>query len=283
MQMRRGTYYGHHIRVREVAGLLLVEKKHPGGDRTPPHAHAQPVVCFLVDGSRHVGFGGEIHNCTPRTIVSYPPGEIHWDQFAPAGGRAFVIEFDPVWRERLGRIASVLDEPHVRTGGAFATTAMRIYDESQRQDDASDLVIEGLILELLGSLSRGHLGRTVQSTPAWLRTTADLLHAEFRTPPGLRELASRVGIHPVHLSRVFRARHGCTIGEFVRRIRIEHASRELMTSKRTLAEIAYDAGFTDQSHFTKAFRRVTHTTPARFRTQVIGRPADRAGPRRANQ
>jgi AraC family transcriptional regulator len=270
VQLAQVGYYGSQVRSREVAGLLLTEKVHAGGDRTPPHSHEQPFLCVVLDGACQVGFYSGTQTCTPRSVVYHPAGEIHWDQFAPSGGRAFAIEFGPIWRERLARVGTALDEPHVRIGGPVSSAAVRLYDESRRHDDVASMVIEGLMLELLGLLSRAQQGRTVDTAPAWLRNAEDLLHAEFRAPPALSELATRVGVHPVHLSRVFRARHGCTVGDYIRRIRIECASDALVMSERSVAEIAYETGFTDQSHFTKAFRRVTLTTPAKFRAAGVG-------------
>jgi AraC family transcriptional regulator len=81
----------------------------------------------------------------------------------------------------------------------------------------------------------------------------------------LAGVAASVGVHPVHLARVFRQHYRCTIGEYVRQVRIEFASRELSVSDAPLAEIAFTSGFSDQSHFSKTFKRLTGQTPAQFR------------------
>ena len=60
-------------------------------------------------------------------------------------------------------------------------------------------------------------------------------------------------------------RYGCTVGEYVRRLRIEFACRELSDSEKPLAFIAQNAGFFDQSHFSKTFKLLTGQSPAAYR------------------
>jgi AraC family transcriptional regulator len=67
------------------------------------------------------------------------------------------------------------------------------------------------------------------------------------------------------LAREFRACHGMSVGEYGRRVRLSWAATELVSGDRSLAEVAAEAGFADQSHFTRLFKRHVGTTPARYR------------------
>jgi AraC family transcriptional regulator len=265
VQLPRGAYFGRKLLSREMAGLILTEKTHPVGERTPVHAHQQPYLCLVLEGSWKEQFEGGNRTCTPRTVIYHPSGDAHSDDFSRQSGRVFAIELDENWSARLNRLSPLLDRSHEIAGGTVAATAVRIYDESRRADKFSELVIEGLMLELIGLLSRSTLNRTVDAAPRWLRLVEEILQRDFRDPPDLPDLAARAGVHPVHLSRAFRARHGCSINEYIRRNRVEYACHVLATSDCSLVALAYDAGFSDQSHFTNTFRRVTGTTPARFR------------------
>jgi AraC family transcriptional regulator len=64
-----------------------------------------------------------------------------------------------------------------------------------------------------------------------------------------------------------------TVGEYLRRLRVEYTGRELSGSNRPLVDIGLDAGFSDQSHFTRTFKRVTGLTPAAYRS-LHGRNRD---------
>jgi len=264
----RGIYFGRNVRSREVAGLILTEKVHPVGERTPPHSHAQPYFCFVLEGSWEERSGSAARRCAPQTLIYHPPGDVHSDHFRTNPGRVFAIEMDSGWKDRMATLSGLFKEPRVVESGAPAAVAMRLFDESRRNDSPSALVIEGLMLELLGSLARSRAGIASAPAPTWMRTTEEMLHARFRNPPSVREMASHGGVHPVHLARAFRARHGCSISDYVSRLRIEAACAALSTSVRTLSDIALDVGFFDQSHFTKVFHRIIGTTPARFRAAV---------------
>jgi AraC family transcriptional regulator len=75
-------------------------------------------------------------------------------------------------------------------------------------------------------------------------------------------------VHPVHLAREFRRFEHCTIGEYVRRLRIEQACRRLTHSTDPIAAIAAEAGFADQSHFARTFKRVVGMSPVQFRATL---------------
>jgi AraC family transcriptional regulator len=80
----------------------------------------------------------------------------------------------------------------------------------------------------------------------------------------LGEIAGAVGVSADHLTRTFRRYHGCTIRECIRRLRVEYAWQRLASSPVSVVHLALDAGFYDQSHFTKTFRRSMGVTLAAF-------------------
>ncbi len=99
----------------------------------------------------------------------------------------------------------------------------------------------------------------------WLLQARDLLHDRFSEDLSLSEVAAAVGVHPVHLARVFRKEYGCTLGDYIRKLRVEFACRKLANSETPLAQIALLSGYSDQSHFSNAFRRQMGMTPGEFR------------------
>lgn len=90
----------------------------------------------------------------------------------------------------------------------------------------------------------------------------------------MRELAKEARVHPVHLARVFRKIERRTPGEYQQRLQVWVACELLRDPGWPLAAIAAECGFSDQSRFTRIFRRMAGTTPARFRLAVLlARPA----------
>src|SRR5215212_2482692 len=109
VHLPRGVYYGRNLACREIAGLILTEKIHPAGERTPRHAHSHPYLCLVLEGSWKEEFEGGSRTCSPRTLIYHPPGEVHSDDFSNQSGRVFAIELDSYWSERLGRLSPLLD------------------------------------------------------------------------------------------------------------------------------------------------------------------------------
>jgi AraC family transcriptional regulator len=153
----------------------------------------------------------------------------------------------------------------------------RLYKEFRQSDELSPLAIEGLTLELLAECSRQASRTGDRHPPRWLLAVSDLVQARFREPLTLGAIAETVGVHPAHLARVFRRFHGCTLGDHVRRLRVEFACHRLTTSDAPLVDIALATGFSDQSHFSNAFRRHTGMTPAAFRRAARPRKSDAKG------
>ena len=98
------------------------------------------------------------------------------------------------------------------------------------------------------------------------------MRASFKRPIDLAEVAAACGVHPVHLARVFRQFYGVSPGEYLRGLRLDWAAAQLALASagatHTLASLALQAGFSDQSHFTRAFKRHTGCTPAQYRVLV---------------
>jgi AraC family transcriptional regulator len=132
-------------------------------------------------------------------------------------------------------------------------------------DPVGPLAIEGLMLELLVETSRRRENVSERKPPHWLRQARDLVNDRFAENLSLDDIAATVKVHPSHLARVFRQQYGCSIGEYTRQLRLDHARHELSTSEASLLEIAVASGFSDQSHFSKAFKRHTGLTPTEFR------------------
>ena len=126
-------------------------------------------------------------------------------------------------------------------------------------------MIEAILFEIIASASSSSTDLCEHGVPKWLKQAQEYLHAHFAENVSFTALAELVGMHPVYLAREFHRAYGCTMGEYVRRLRIEVACRKIAGSDLSLSEIALSVGFYDQSHFTNVFKRFTGVTPAQYR------------------
>jgi AraC family transcriptional regulator len=185
------------------------------------------------------------------TLIGLAPDEVHEDNFHNRGTRVFIIEIGQSWMERVLEHITLFDESVDFRGGLVPWLALRLYNEFQQEDQLSLLSIEGLTLELIAETAR-HYSRPPELRPSrWLIQVKELLHERFSETLTLEKIAKTVEIHPVHLAR-----------GFLRRRRIEFASGELMMCDVPLSQIALRAGFYDQSHFSRVFKRLMGLTPA---------------------
>lgn len=91
------------------------------------------------------------------------------------------------------------------------------------------------------------------------------MEAHFREAISMAAMARLTGLSSTHFNQRFRELFRFPPTEFLLRLRIQYARRRLTETEESIASIAVDSGFCDQSHFTKRFRRVTGMTPLQYR------------------
>ncbi|MCI0455812.1 MAG: AraC family transcriptional regulator [Gemmataceae bacterium] len=264
-KLEPGSYYGTTVHRYDLGGLTLGESVYPPGLVIPPHEHANPFFALLLEGSSTQSCACRTWMSRPFSLIVFPAGLAHANRLHDSGGRVLHVEFARPWLERLPGRTAVLDRPADYAGGPQVWLARRLVDECRWPDDVSPLAVEGLVLELLAECSRSQTESTHLQPPRWLNRVHELLHDRFSENLSLSEVAAAAGISADHLARSFRRCHGCTVGEYVRRLRVEFACRRLAAVEAPLVQVALEAGFTDQSHFTKTFKHHMGMTPAVFK------------------
>ena len=106
--------------------------------------------------------------------------------------------------------------------------------------------------------------------PHWLAQARQILDQDFRERLTTTQIARVVGVHPVYLAQVFRQYFGVGVIEYLVQQRVAFASRELRETTDSIAEIASSAGFYDQGHFARTFKRLTGSTPSEYRRRHGG-------------
>lgn len=253
------------LRQMESTSIKLQEVEYAAGFCVPRHSHSYAFVSYTVAGvywSAH-GCGG--HTCRPRSMRFLPCGERHENYF-PIRSRCLLAELPAPFLELAREHGPLPKAPGEISPRLGATLGTQLYREFRKADDLSGMSIEGLLLELLMARAEQPV-RPGGSAPPWLRRVREMLHENKASRLTLMDLARCAGRHPVQVCRQFHSRFGCTISSYVRRVRVARAQSLLDCHDLSIAEIALTCGFSDQSHFTAAFHRLTGMPPRRYRAR----------------
>jgi AraC family transcriptional regulator len=236
----------------------------------PEHAHAWPVLSLFVMGSylNETEIGVKV--IAGPSAVFYRAGAAHRNTTAAVGFEQIEIEFDPPW---LG-LKWLPAVPVVHwTGGRIGGEA-RALARACEGELAEDR-LRAVLKRFLESASREPL----RPAPGWIGTITR--HLEADRALRISDLAREVGRHPSWVGSAYRHATGEGLQQTAARFRIERATHLLRETGQSYASIALEAGFCDQSHMNRTFRRLLGRTPAAVRQDRRDfRPALRLYPAR---
>lgn len=253
------SYFGTLRRHLQTRHVRVGEYAYDGNSRIGRHAHEQPFLSLLLRGRYRERVGGTADEVSGPALVVHAAGESHQDEFADEGAVIVSIDLPTEWLDA----ASLRGRSMHR--GAPVDAAARAVARSLRADEATAAAsLEPALLHLVGALFPASTGRRV-GTPAWVRQVAACLHDNYARQVPLAELAALAGVHPVHLARHFHQTFRCTIGDYVRALRVDRAIEALADTRLPLADIAAAHGFSDQSHLSRVVFAQTGRTPKQWR------------------
>lgn len=251
---------------RQIPGLCLQKTAYRVNSQSSLHSHENARFVFVLQGNFTENYEHKKRECRSLTMIVRPPFERHAENYHGNGIVCLSVDIQPEWMERLRRFDVDLNYSADFYNPTLSALILKLNNEFDAEDTASALAVEALLLEISVEASRRKMETlTNGKIPRWLVTAKDFIHAEFAHNPTLDEVAAVASVHPVHLSRIFRRHFRCTIAEYIRRLRVESACSALVQSGKSLVDIAAAYGFSDQSHFSRSFKRIMNVTPAEYR------------------
>ncbi len=264
-KLSSGKYCGDIVARRQVRDLLLTETVYAPGGRLSTHCHERGYFCLIRQGNYVEKYGNKSRSCEPGTLAFHPEGEVHSQHFGDSVVRSFNVELQGDRVVERNRLPALRQPIHFREG-RVPWLARRLHEEFHSDDPFSDLAIEGLTLEMLAEIGRAAAPRKKTRPAPWLQLAREILHSRFTERLPLDDIASMVEVHPVYLATQFRRAYGQSIGNYQRQLRIEFACRELEKTQESMAAIALTAGFSDQAHFSRTFKRLKGVSPREYRS-----------------
>lgn len=142
----------------------------------------------------------------------------------------------------------------------LAQSCSDVCDELRLESQALDILAVFLGLDISAEETRRHCGGSRRSVA--IDEAVDILCSEWVDPPTIAALARRVALNECYLKTGFRQRLGMTIGEYVRKLRMQKALELLETGEHSVLEVALMVGYSCPGHFSGAFRQFHGRLPS---------------------
>lgn len=253
----------------------------------PLHSHSEFEINYIENAQgvrRIVGDSVEIIGKYDLTLIAGEELEHVWEQHECTSKqiREITIQFSKdlffgnlIHKNQFDSIRKMLNE--AQKGINFPMeTIMKVYpmiDTLSAEKSGFHAVVK--LLTMLYELSLCDNYRTLASTSfahidensdsRRVRKIYEYINHHYKEEIRLEDLANIIGMTPVALSRFFKLRTGKTVSDYIIDIRLGHASRLLVDTTNTIAEICYDCGFNNLSNFNRIFKKRKDCSPKEFR------------------
>lgn len=262
-----GEYFGATQKAIHLGGISLYQQQYAPLSASPVHAHQHTHFCFTLAGA--------FHEITQRDKLLIPAGQLliypgrreHQTVMAQGARSCLFIEFNDEWLYKLKDTRIQFDHFSVIHASTVTHLFSRIFHEFSHPGNASDLLLEGLLLEAVVEVSRSDL-QIKRMVPPLLKKISRLLEEQYAEKWTLALLAAQVDFHPVYLNKLFKTHFGTTIHQYLEDLRLERVCEKLRTTRDSITDIAFECGFNDASHLYKVFLKKKGLRPMAYKSQA---------------
>ncbi len=171
-----------------------------------------------------------------------------------------------LWSISAGLSYNLKDDYAQLEQGMILYDALYSWARYLRNETHTQSGSERLLLDIYEKFIRKQKSK---QAPKWVNELREMIQDQIDTNISLKEISRELDINPSYVSREFSKYFGKqSFGEYVRNLRIDRAKQLLQDTKCTLTEIAYLTGFSDQSHFTRIFKKHTGENPSGYRKNL---------------
>ena len=254
------------LRVSNFGCFELRDIRYSAGFIAPEHTHAECCFQIVLQGSFAERSADRADAYPAGSLIFRPEGFFHENPSFETPTRNLCVRLDNAeFPSHFSALAERRKIVLVRSPEVFAI-GQRICKEMRNLDDLTPLLVEAACIEALGLLTR-EARQPVECGSSNLVSKAEaLMQARLYSSLQLQDIAQELSVTRYVLADAFQAQRGCSLGAYVRDLRLQAARRLLEETNRSIGDIAYETGFADQSHLTRCFRRHFGITPARFRS-----------------
>ena len=241
-----------------------------------PHVHEGYAIGVIERGAETFAYRHSTHIAGAGSLVVIHPGEVHTGEAVTTSvGWSYRMLYPEA--VQLQRAASQLagvatDYPFFRAPVIKDPQLVQqfVHLHTQLEAGATVLERESYWLAFLTQLIARHGdGRFAMPPPqpradrALLQQTLAYLETNYAAAITLDELAAQVHLSPYHLLRLFKATYGLPPHAYLTQLRVQRAKR-LLLAGQSIATVAVDVGFSDQSHLSRHFKRIVGVPPGQY-------------------
>lgn len=221
------------------------------------HCHENAHISFVLNGgSLEKRRNLEVERLPGKTTF-YHSGEYHQSTNMVKFSRHANLEIQPNFLTKYEIDENTIGDA-IDKNNDIKFLFLHVYKELIVADELSAISIRMLLLDLINhSLNIQTKGKR----PAWLNEIENILQTKWDEHISLNDLSITVNMHPVTVSKMFHKYYSCTLGQYMRKLKIEKAITLIKISNYSLTEIAFECGFADQSHFIRTFKYWTGLLP----------------------
>jgi AraC family transcriptional regulator len=257
LQLKSGRYLGSNKRSWEANGVFISETEYHAKVFEGWHYHENSHITLILQGGNREQRSNREIESEPGKILFYANSELHRNVNTKHPSRNINVEIENSFFSRYNVGVTSINDTELNCANA-KFTLLKAYKECLTNDEHSQSTIHELILDLITTTSHS---QDEKFNPRWAVLVKDILNDRWNENVMLDELAGLVQVHPVTISKFFPKYFRCTLGEYVRKIRVEKAMMLIRKSQLSLTGIAHQCGFFDQSHFIRVFKQTTGFLP----------------------
>ncbi len=236
----------------------------------PRHWHDELYLCAVVDGDGDFDCRGSSYSTPPGTLILLPSGEIHANRKCECSFRCMFIEF-PALQKAVEQfmekaVPAIHFRPEVIHNPQTITSFLRLHRslESPGSRLRRDSAVAFFFQRLLSQHSTPSIAPPREGDEDFaVNRTKKFLDEHYAEQISLYDLARLTRLSPYYLHRSFCRKVGMPPHAYQLHVRVSRA-RAFLRRGRSISDAASAAGFVDQSHFTRHFKRLTGVTPGRY-------------------
>src|SRR5882724_11992762 len=170
-----------------------------------------------------------------------------------------------LWAISAGLAYNFSNDQELLQKGILLYDALFSWATHLQKEKHTQQPFENLLLNVFNAYLKNKPGAK-KKIPAWAQELKEIIQDHIDTSLSLKEISKGLEISPSYLSREFsKYFEDLSFGEYIRKQRIDKAKELMQSSNYSLTEIAYLTGFSDQSHFTRIFKKNTGQNPSAFK------------------